>query len=65
MYEEPWTTMNFADLNVVKSLRTMLKTSDTVDQKKGLQATLNAINDLPAEYFLQPPYIYEVLIRRL
>lgn len=62
MYEEPWTTMNVADLNVVKSLKTLLKDSDTAEQRKGLHATYIAISDMAAEYFLQPPYIYDVLI---
>lgn len=53
--------MTTADLNSLKLLKFSLKTNDnTEDFEKGIQASTNAIHDFPAEFFLQPPYLYDV-----
>lgn len=57
-YEAPWQVPLPADLHSMRKLSASLQNSfDTENVEHGLQFLTSACDDLPGEFFLQPPYI--------
>lgn len=65
MYEEAWDIADHSDLMKLKKLNSSLKheTNDSSLEYSLLYMNV-AVDDFPAEYFLQPPYIFQVILQR-
>lgn len=63
-YESPWQVPWAADLNSMRQLGASLRNPlDAENVEHGLKFLTSACDDLPGEFFLQPPYIVLVKFR--
>lgn len=60
-YTCEWDVPGAADLNSIKSMKTSLHADNNDDDiEHALKFFGVVVDDFPAEYFLQPPYIFTV-----